>query len=512
MIIHTVEGNVSNKVKEKKYKLSTSSSGWVYDDTYIAAFGIPAYTVNDSAEQHPFYDIGEFSGTTLKSGVSNGEVIKLQLALRVLAQIYQITPPSVTGNFADATKTAVTQYQKLKGLTVDGKCGPQSWASIRSELITVTAKYAGDFVMDEDTVLLYKGSETTATLPANCKTVASYAFYGTKTLQSLSVPKGLSLIKENAFKNVQGLKTISFLGQKEEFSSLNAKTSGNDPYFGAEHLYKEITYNVTFDVNGKKTTVQCAKGSLPVFTGSTDVQSDTLRYFFTGWDKPIAPATCDTTYTATYYTLSADPVLITGKSSGKTFSKSLLTFDVYLKDTPSLSAFSFCADYSMYLSDLTFARFLPAFDGIQCDSSLEGLLEFTYEGDPTSSGDLLIGTVFFDVSEDFEFYGEPASFIQLFFLATNGYLRHKMPNGEEIDLVAACDLIEVAVYDRFLYDFEEDGVLDISDVTELLSFLSGNDTVTVETLAIQTGLSIDDVTELLSLLAYTKSTFEGLTI
>jgi hypothetical protein len=87
-----------------------------------------------------------------------------------------------------------------------------------------------------------------------------------------------------------------------------------------------------------------------------------------------------------------------------------------------------------------------------------------------------------------------------------------MPNGEEIDLVAACDLIEVTVYDRFLYDFEEDGVLDISDVTELLSFLSSNDTVTVETLALQTGLSIDDVTELLSLLAYTKSTFEGLTI
>ena len=58
MEIHTVEGNVSNKVREKVYKMYPSSSGYVYDNTYIAAFGIPAYETNEAPDVYYYYDIG----------------------------------------------------------------------------------------------------------------------------------------------------------------------------------------------------------------------------------------------------------------------------------------------------------------------------------------------------------------------------------------------------------------------------------------------------------------------
>lgn len=60
-------------------------------------------------------------------------------------------------------------------------------------------------------------------------------------------------------------------------------------------------YTVTFSVNGVDTTVSVKEGELPVFGGSTADRTDgTKTYRFAGWDKEIAPATENVTYTAIY--------------------------------------------------------------------------------------------------------------------------------------------------------------------------------------------------------------------
>lgn len=503
MEIHTVEGNVSNKVRAKTYKMKPTSSGYVYEDTYIAAFGIPAYTTGNP-ENHPFYDIGAFGGTTLKSGVSNSAVITLQLALRVLSQSYpKIDAPEITGYYGDATKNAVTQYQKLKGLSVDGKCGPQSWASIRSTLIAETGKIAGNFVIDDDgSLLLYKGYLSDISLPENCKEIKSYAFYG-KTVKSLTIQKGLKNIDKNAFSDVKSLEEVQFLGTVDEFSNLFVEKEGNSAFLNAEHIYKIKTYNITFDVSGTKTTIKCPENTLPVFSGSTDLANDGHRYFFTGWDKPLEPATKDTTYTATYYSISSDPILLTGSCNSKTFSKSGMSFDIYLKNTPGLSSFSFSTDYSMYLSDLTFASFSSAFSGVICDASIEGILKISYSGDSLPAGDLLVGTVYFDVSADLCFTEDETYPIQLFFFTTDGYLYHRLPNGSETEIDVLCDLVEIEIIDRFIYDYSKDGALSISDVTELLDILSTpRFDVTISSSLKTEDLTIGDVTNILDIMSY----------
>ena len=482
-----------------------NDSGYVYEDTFIAAFGIPAYQTSEKSDSC-YYDIGVYEKSTLKPGSSGESVIKLQLALRILAEIYPtIKAPQVTGYYDSDTRNAVLAYQSLKKLSVDGKCGPQSWASIRSVLIFETAKISDDFLMDDDgTLLFYKGRSESLTLPQDCTAIAPYAFYDSNALSTLKINKALCFIDENAFSSTSALQTVVFLGNRSDFSGLTVEKVGNDAFANAEQVYQEENYyTITFDVNGTKTTVKCLKGDLPVFSGTTDRPDDTLRYFFAGWDRPIAPATEDTTYTATYHTISAEPVLLTGSCRGESFSMGHMTFDIYLKNTPGVSSFCFNADYSMYLSDLTFVSFSSAIEGVSCDASLDGILQFTYDGENTDAGDLLVGTVTFKVNQNLYFGEDCASCpIQLFFLISDGYLCCRLPEGEVVELSVSCDLVEIWVYSHLIYDYTDDGSLNILDASALLDRLNcpPEGTEASNNLKV-TDLTIADVTNILDLLA-----------
>ncbi|MBQ8911562.1 MAG: peptidoglycan-binding protein, partial [Clostridia bacterium] len=509
MEIHTVEGNVSNKVREKVYKMYPSSSGYVYDNTYIAAFGIPAYETNEAPDVYSYYDIGEYGKTTLKYGSTGSAVIKLQLALRILSYVYpSIDAPDVTGTFDTATKTAVLQYQTLKKLSVDGKCGPQSWASLRSTLIFETSRIASDFLVDESgTLLFYKGNAASDTLPESCQKIAPFAFYENDSLSTLTIHKTLKSVDKNAFAGVKVLQEVICLGKNTEFSELDVESTGNDAFLDAEKIYKYTTYyTVTFDVNGQKTTLQCAENTLPVFEGSTEISDEEYRYFFIGWDRPIAPATEDTSYTATYHKISAKPLLLTGSATDHAFTNGKLSFDVYLMGTPGVSAFSFAADYSMYASELTFADFAPAIDGVSCDASVAGMLQFTYAGACTAAGDLHVGKVTFDVSQTMHFEENATSSpVQLFFLITDGYVHHSLPTGEVTDLSVFCDFVEISVFNHLMYDYSDDQKLTISDVSTILDLLGGKtDTEGFEGSLKKTDPTIVDVANVLDLIAIEK--------
>ena len=61
------------------------------------------------------------------------------------------------------------------------------------------------------------------------------------------------------------------------------------------------SYNVTFNVDGKKTTVSTLYGSVPVFDGVPTRPDDEYReYSFSGWSGGLSPVTGDAEYTAEF--------------------------------------------------------------------------------------------------------------------------------------------------------------------------------------------------------------------
>ena len=68
---------------------------------------------------------------TLRKGDSGPEVKELQKDLTALG-FGRITGTRLAcrGNFKNNTENALKAFQKLTGLTVDGVCGPKTWAKI----------------------------------------------------------------------------------------------------------------------------------------------------------------------------------------------------------------------------------------------------------------------------------------------------------------------------------------------------------------------------------------------
>ena len=505
MIITTIEGNTSDKVKRMTYEFTEDSNGRVYSGTYLGGFGIPAY--GDGQPSYSCYDIGAYT-TALKLNAASGDlVIKLQLALRLLAESNpKITSVPITGNYDYATYQAVKDYQDALGLEVDGSCGRQTWTSVRAKTIEATASVQSDYIMSGNTVLLYKGNGCESTLPEGCTEIAPYAFYQNDSLITLNVNRTLRTIQEGAFYGC-ALQNVIFLGNEDAFSL--TISSKNEAFTTAKHTYKPTMFTITFDVNGNKTLVSCAEGSTPVFTGSTDRAADEYIYYFTGWDKPIVKATCDTTYTATYYSLPNVPVVVTGASQKQTVLRGeFLEFDVYLQSSPGVSSFCFNVDYIACLSDLSFINFTPAVDGVQFEQ-FDGIVKLSYEGETLPEGTIKVGTICFDVfsvscyepgettdAQNDVVYLE-SSELQIVFSVIDGYIKTLGTKGTEYELPVICDLVSLALSNALQGDYDSDGSLTISDVTALLTILSDPNSQNGS----YAGLTISDVTALLNLLS-----------
>lgn len=65
---------------------------------------------------------------TVKKGSKGAHVRVLQALL--IGNGYSVGSSGVDGSFGPATDKAVRAYQKAKGLTVDGSCGPKTWAQL----------------------------------------------------------------------------------------------------------------------------------------------------------------------------------------------------------------------------------------------------------------------------------------------------------------------------------------------------------------------------------------------
>ena len=90
--------------------------------------------------------------------------------------------------------------------------------------------------------------------------------------------------------------TYTFSGWNKEIVAV----TGDVTYTGTFSAVKN-SYNITWDVNGVKTTNKVEYGKTPAFSGSTNKAADAqYTYTFTGWSPAVAPVTGDATYTAQY--------------------------------------------------------------------------------------------------------------------------------------------------------------------------------------------------------------------
>lgn len=127
--VYTIEGNTSSAsgveangggVFEKKYKLNYAR---------IYGYGRPRYDEETTEEEpKPVEEKEEVCSVNikvLKKGAKGDEVKALQILL--IGYGYSCGSSGVDGSFGPATDKALRAYQKAKGLTVDGACGPKTW-------------------------------------------------------------------------------------------------------------------------------------------------------------------------------------------------------------------------------------------------------------------------------------------------------------------------------------------------------------------------------------------------
>lgn len=113
-----IEGNISNKVGTRAIAVNGK---------HIRGFGVPDYgsvaSPGGNATQ-----TNEMKLPTLSKG-SKGETVKAMQIL-LIGRGYSCGSYGADGDFGSATDSAVRKYQKANGLTVDGYCGPKTWAKL----------------------------------------------------------------------------------------------------------------------------------------------------------------------------------------------------------------------------------------------------------------------------------------------------------------------------------------------------------------------------------------------
>jgi hypothetical protein len=118
-ILHTIEGNSKDMVREKSYALSNS---------YIIGYGVPEYP-DDNPYQKP--------GGTVKIGTKGEGVMWVQWQLRKAGYAYVMVngvkkEMKIDGSCGPITDAGIRAYQLDHSLVVDGKVGSKTKASFQA--------------------------------------------------------------------------------------------------------------------------------------------------------------------------------------------------------------------------------------------------------------------------------------------------------------------------------------------------------------------------------------------
>ena len=114
-IITVIEGNYDNSVKRRNIPVN---------HRYIRGFGVPKYDA-EAKKETPVYNL---SLQLLRSGCRGEAVRSLQILL--MGRGYSCGNAGADGIFGNDTHSAVSKFQRAKGLDVDGIAGEQTLAAL----------------------------------------------------------------------------------------------------------------------------------------------------------------------------------------------------------------------------------------------------------------------------------------------------------------------------------------------------------------------------------------------
>lgn len=112
--VYTIEGNANNEVGRHTYPLGYST---------ISGYGRPKYDAEETPAQTGGDDV---QVRTVTNGSKGNDVKTLQAALKGLGYYSGL----VDGAAGNLTFNAIKSFQKARGLTVDGLCGPVTWGEL----------------------------------------------------------------------------------------------------------------------------------------------------------------------------------------------------------------------------------------------------------------------------------------------------------------------------------------------------------------------------------------------
>ncbi len=112
--------------------------------------------------------------------------------------------------------------------------------------------------------------------------------------------------------------------------------TGNVTYIGTmEQIPKEFTVTWILEDGNVQVNEPFAYGTTPEYRGNLNMQSDSVLYTFTGWNKPILPITGDVTYIALY---DKRPLAIGGMNNPLEISYSENTMTIHALSHASINA------------------------------------------------------------------------------------------------------------------------------------------------------------------------------
>ena len=116
--ITVIEGNYSNSVKRRYIKVN---------GRYIRGYGVPKYDAEPVVDKPTTTktEVCTVEVKVLRKGAKGDNIKALQILL--IGRGYSCGSYGADGDFGSATDKAVRAFQKDKGLSVDGVCGPKTW-------------------------------------------------------------------------------------------------------------------------------------------------------------------------------------------------------------------------------------------------------------------------------------------------------------------------------------------------------------------------------------------------
>ena len=116
--ITVIEGNYNESVKRRTLSVNGK---------YIRGYGVPKYDA-ENVKPTNTEEVCTVEVKVLKKGAKGEQVKAMQILL--IGRGHSCGKYGADGDFGSATDKAVREFQKAKGLSVDGSCGPKTWAKL----------------------------------------------------------------------------------------------------------------------------------------------------------------------------------------------------------------------------------------------------------------------------------------------------------------------------------------------------------------------------------------------